>query len=149
MLFGVQEPVFTPRPGGTAEDDGWLLVLVNNAESWGTDLCIVDAQHISDGTVMTTFISHAFVGAYISPQASPQSSWSLPSRLAALPQCRCSTRTVQRINAHLFAPACHHRLRIVPRHDSVYAAHSCRPGVHAALAAPHPARASRQLLRPH
>ena len=37
------------RPGGTAEDDGWLLVLVNNGDSNRTDLCILDAQHISDG----------------------------------------------------------------------------------------------------
>ena len=38
-----------PRPGGSAEDDGWVLVMVNNAESQRTDLCIVDAQNIAAG----------------------------------------------------------------------------------------------------
>lgn len=45
----MQEPVFVARPGGTAEDDGWVLVLVNNGDSNRTDLCILDAQHVSDG----------------------------------------------------------------------------------------------------
>lgn len=38
-----------PRRGATAEDDGWILMLVNNAESQRTDLCIVDAQKIAEG----------------------------------------------------------------------------------------------------
>ncbi len=47
--MGMQEPVFVARPGGSAEDDGWLLVMVNNGESQRTDLCILDAQHVSNG----------------------------------------------------------------------------------------------------
>lgn len=37
------------RPGGTEEDDGWLLVLVNNAETQRTDLCILETANISAG----------------------------------------------------------------------------------------------------
>jgi len=40
------------REGGAAEDDGWLLVLANNAASQRTDLCILDAQRVSQGARM-------------------------------------------------------------------------------------------------
>lgn len=44
-----QEPIFVARPGGTQEDDGWLLVLVNNGETQRTDLCILETSNISAG----------------------------------------------------------------------------------------------------
>lgn len=50
--FLLQEPVFVAREGGAAEDDGWLLVLANNAASQRTDLCILDAQRVSQGARM-------------------------------------------------------------------------------------------------
>lgn len=54
----VQEPLFVPRPGGTEEDDGWVLVLVNNGESERTDLAILDGRRIADGPVCTLHLPH-------------------------------------------------------------------------------------------
>ncbi len=42
----VGEPVFVPRPGSTAEDDGWLLVLVYDAANHRSDLVILDARNL-------------------------------------------------------------------------------------------------------
>jgi len=53
-----QEPLFVPRPGGTAEDDGWLLVMVNDGDTQKTSLCILDAQHVSAGPVCTLRMPH-------------------------------------------------------------------------------------------
>jgi len=39
----VGEPLFVPRPGATAEDDGWLLVSVYDAERHRSDLVVLDA----------------------------------------------------------------------------------------------------------
>jgi all-trans-8'-apo-beta-carotenal 15,15'-oxygenase len=39
----VGEPQFVARPNGTAEDDGWLLTLVFNAETDRSELVILDA----------------------------------------------------------------------------------------------------------
>ncbi|MFM7423945.1 MAG: carotenoid oxygenase family protein [Elainella sp.] len=41
------EPVFVPRPGASAEDDGWLLLLSFNAERQGSELVILNAQDLS------------------------------------------------------------------------------------------------------
>ena len=54
-----QEPVFVPRPGATAEDDGWLLLLVFDAESRRTELAILDARRVEDGPVATLRLRHA------------------------------------------------------------------------------------------
>ncbi len=56
-----QEPVFVARPGGQAEDDGWLLFLLCNSTSHMTDLVILDAQCLTTGPVArirlpTTFL---------------------------------------------------------------------------------------------
>jgi all-trans-8'-apo-beta-carotenal 15,15'-oxygenase len=40
----VGEPVFVPRPNGSAEDDGWVLVLVFNAERERSEVVILDAR---------------------------------------------------------------------------------------------------------
>jgi len=41
---GGAEPVFVARDGGTAEDDGWILVVVYDANTDSSDLVILDAQ---------------------------------------------------------------------------------------------------------
>ena len=41
------EPVFLARPGAEAEDDGWLLVLVNDGEAARTGLYVYDAKRWS------------------------------------------------------------------------------------------------------
>jgi carotenoid cleavage dioxygenase len=40
----VQEPVFIPRKGSSVEGDGFLLALVNNYESMGSELHLVDTR---------------------------------------------------------------------------------------------------------
>lgn len=42
----VGEPIFVPRPNATAEDDGWLLTLVFNAEQERSELVILDASDL-------------------------------------------------------------------------------------------------------
>ncbi len=39
-----QEPMFVPRRGATAEDDGWIIVGVHNAETMRGEVAILDAQ---------------------------------------------------------------------------------------------------------
>lgn len=43
------EPLFVARPGGASEDDGWLILLVHNADTQHTELCVLDAQRIAAG----------------------------------------------------------------------------------------------------
>jgi all-trans-8'-apo-beta-carotenal 15,15'-oxygenase len=40
----ISEPLFVPRPGAEAEDDGWVLCLIYNAERHASDLLILNAQ---------------------------------------------------------------------------------------------------------
>ncbi len=47
------EPVFVPRPGGTAEDDGWVLMLSYNAERHCSDVLVFAAPEIDRGPVAT------------------------------------------------------------------------------------------------
>jgi carotenoid cleavage dioxygenase len=47
------EPVFIPRAGGSAEDDGWLMQVVYDAGRDGSDLVITDARALSGGPVAT------------------------------------------------------------------------------------------------
>ena len=44
----VSEPLMVPRPGGSAEDDGWLLAVVWNGERSGSDLVILDAASMQE-----------------------------------------------------------------------------------------------------
>lgn len=55
-----QEPIFHPRPGSKAEDDGWVLALVHDGEpgNMGTELVILDAQKIPDGPIATVRLPH-------------------------------------------------------------------------------------------
>lgn len=49
----VDEMVFAPRPGGTAEDDGWLIGPSLNLDARVTELHVLDAARIEDGPVAT------------------------------------------------------------------------------------------------
>lgn len=52
------EFVFVPRPGATAEDDGWLMGYVVNADADTSDLVILDAQKFSDAPRTSVHIPH-------------------------------------------------------------------------------------------
>jgi carotenoid cleavage oxygenase len=49
--FGYGEPVFVPRAGGTAEDDGYVIALRHDTQSDTSDLTIFHAQAITDDPV--------------------------------------------------------------------------------------------------
>ncbi|MEB3324744.1 MAG: carotenoid oxygenase family protein [Cyanobacteriota bacterium] len=48
----VSEPVMVPRPGGTKEDDGWVLTVVWNGASCSSDLVILDAATMEEVAVL-------------------------------------------------------------------------------------------------
>lgn len=48
---GGAEPLFIPREGAEAEDDGWIMVLVHDATTDGSDLVILDAQDMGGAEV--------------------------------------------------------------------------------------------------
>ena len=48
----VSEPLMVPRPGATAEDDGWVLCLVWNGERCASDLVILDAASMAEVAVL-------------------------------------------------------------------------------------------------
>jgi len=52
------EPVFTPRPGGVDEDDGWLLTVEYLADSHTSRLVILDAKAVDRGPVATATLTH-------------------------------------------------------------------------------------------
>ena len=54
----VGEAVFAPDPGGSAEDDGWLLTLVWDDATDGTDLCVIDARDVAAGPVARLHAPH-------------------------------------------------------------------------------------------
>ncbi|MGK7889029.1 MAG: carotenoid oxygenase family protein [Leptolyngbyaceae cyanobacterium] len=54
----VGEPVFVPRPNGEAEDDGWVLTLVFNAERGNSELVILDARDLNAGPVAVLRLKH-------------------------------------------------------------------------------------------
>ena len=43
------EPMFVPRRDGTAEDDGYILMLVHDGQTGGTELVILDARRVAEG----------------------------------------------------------------------------------------------------
>ena len=49
----VSEPIFVPRPGGTADDDGWLVGTVYNPGRRAGDGVVFDAHCVEDGPVCT------------------------------------------------------------------------------------------------
>jgi hypothetical protein len=54
----VQEPVFVPRPGGTAEDDGWVLAMLFDAGRMRSELAVFDARDIAQGPVARVKLEH-------------------------------------------------------------------------------------------
>ena len=48
----VTEPVMVPRPGATAEDDGWVLCMIWNGARCASDLVILDAACLSEIAVL-------------------------------------------------------------------------------------------------
>jgi carotenoid cleavage dioxygenase-like enzyme len=48
-----QEPIFVPRPGSTAEADGYLLALVNRYAEMRSDLLILDANRLDSEPIAT------------------------------------------------------------------------------------------------
>ncbi len=54
----VGEPVFVARTDSSQEDDGWLLVIVYDAEHSRSDVVILDAQQIEKGAIATLHLKH-------------------------------------------------------------------------------------------
>ncbi len=56
----ISEPIFVPRDrdANSAEDDGWVLTLVFNAEHDRSDLVILDAQNIAGKPLATLKLKH-------------------------------------------------------------------------------------------
>jgi carotenoid cleavage dioxygenase len=50
---GLQESVFVPRKGSKGEGDGYLMGIASNYETMCSELVIVDAQRLEDGTIAT------------------------------------------------------------------------------------------------
>jgi carotenoid cleavage dioxygenase-like enzyme len=63
------EPVFVPRRGATAEDDGWLLCCVYRQATDTSDVVVLDARDITAGPIATvhlpTRIPAGFHGAWL------------------------------------------------------------------------------------
>jgi all-trans-8'-apo-beta-carotenal 15,15'-oxygenase len=54
----VCEPLFVPKPNSSAEDEGWILAILHNAETNKGELVILDAQAIADGPLATIRLPH-------------------------------------------------------------------------------------------
>jgi all-trans-8'-apo-beta-carotenal 15,15'-oxygenase len=54
----VNEPVFVPRPGGTQEDDGWLLVMTYDGAKDRSAVTILDATDLTKGAIATLQLTH-------------------------------------------------------------------------------------------
>ena len=54
------EPVFVPRPGGTDEDDGWLLTQVYDTARERTYVAVLDARVPHAGPLARAWLEHAF-----------------------------------------------------------------------------------------
>jgi all-trans-8'-apo-beta-carotenal 15,15'-oxygenase len=67
----VSEPVFVPRPGASAEDDGWLLCLVWNGSRGASDLVILNGHDLSEQAVLELplAIPHGLHGSWVAASA--------------------------------------------------------------------------------
>jgi all-trans-8'-apo-beta-carotenal 15,15'-oxygenase len=54
----VNEPVFVPRPGGTQEDDGWLIAMIYDGANDRSAVVILDAADLTKGAVATLHLTH-------------------------------------------------------------------------------------------
>lgn len=63
----VSEPVMVPRPGASAEDDGWLLCVVWNGARCSSDLVILDAASMAEVAVLELplAIPHGLHGSFV------------------------------------------------------------------------------------
>ena len=52
------EPIFVCRKGGSAEDDGYVLVYVNDELNDTSRLCVFDATSLSAGPVAEVHVPH-------------------------------------------------------------------------------------------
>jgi all-trans-8'-apo-beta-carotenal 15,15'-oxygenase len=55
----VEEHVFVPRPGGTAEDDGWLIGTALHWKRRQTALSLFDARRLGDGPIARAWLDVA------------------------------------------------------------------------------------------
>lgn len=58
----VSPPAFAPRPGGTAEDDGWLLAWTIDAAREKSAVVILDAQRVEAGPIATVWMPSLLPG---------------------------------------------------------------------------------------
>jgi all-trans-8'-apo-beta-carotenal 15,15'-oxygenase len=67
----VSEPLMVPRPGASAEDDGWVLCLVWNGARSASDLVILKADDLSEQAVLELplAIPHGLHGSWVPGQA--------------------------------------------------------------------------------
>ena len=63
----VSEPLMVPRPGSTAEDDGWVLCLVWNGARCASDLVILDAASLAEVAVLELplAVPHGLHGSWV------------------------------------------------------------------------------------
>ena len=72
--FGDQnsEPIFVPRPGGTTEDDGWVIACVYRGRTDSTDVVVLDAGDIASVPVAVVHlpcrVPAGFHGAWVNGQ---------------------------------------------------------------------------------
>jgi carotenoid cleavage dioxygenase len=55
---GAGEPLFVPRSATSAEDDGWVIVLVYDAVRNASDFHVLDAKDIAGEPVATVRLPH-------------------------------------------------------------------------------------------
>jgi all-trans-8'-apo-beta-carotenal 15,15'-oxygenase len=67
------EPLFVPRPGAAAEDDGWVLSLCHDGSSRRAFLAVFDAQRLGAGPVARAWFDHqipiTFHGTFVPARA--------------------------------------------------------------------------------
>jgi all-trans-8'-apo-beta-carotenal 15,15'-oxygenase len=54
----VGEPIFIPRPNGTQEDDGWLLVMAYDGARDRSAVVVLDAADLTKGAIATLHLTH-------------------------------------------------------------------------------------------
>jgi carotenoid cleavage dioxygenase len=55
---GAGEPLFVPRAGGTAEDDGYVIVLVYDGARNASDFHVLDARDVAAAPIATVRLPH-------------------------------------------------------------------------------------------
>lgn len=70
---GTAEPAFVADPAGTAEDDGWLLSYVSDANTDRSELVVLDARDLSAAPVARVLlprrVPHGFHGNWVSDRS--------------------------------------------------------------------------------